>query len=76
LVYETGVQIGLISEKNERMKISHYCAFNNIKYETVVARCAKAPGIHGYVAGSIPAVTPRYGTITTVNALRSTKKIK
>ncbi len=27
---------------------------------TVVAQWAKAPGIHCYVAGSIPAVTPRY----------------
>jgi hypothetical protein len=29
---------------------------------TVVAQLAKAPGIHCYVAGSIPAVTPRYCT--------------
>jgi hypothetical protein len=29
---------------------------------TVVAQWAKAPGIHYYVAGSIPAVTPRYCT--------------
>jgi hypothetical protein len=29
---------------------------------TVVAKWAKAPGIHCYVAGSIPAVTPRYCT--------------
>jgi hypothetical protein len=29
---------------------------------TVVAQLAKAPGIHNYVAGSIPAVTPRYCT--------------
>ena len=29
---------------------------------TVVAQLAKAQGIHGYVAGSIPAVTPRYCT--------------
>ncbi len=29
---------------------------------TVVAQWAKAPGIHCYVAGSIPAVTPRYCT--------------
>jgi hypothetical protein len=28
----------------------------------VVAQWAKAPGIHCYVAGSIPAVTPRYCT--------------
>ncbi len=27
---------------------------------TVVAQWAKAPGIHCYVAGSIPAVIPRY----------------
>ncbi len=30
---------------------------------TVVAQCAKLPGIHGYVAGSIPAVKPRYCTV-------------
>ncbi len=30
---------------------------------TVVAQWAKAPGIHCYVAGSIPAVTPRYCTM-------------
>jgi hypothetical protein len=29
---------------------------------TVVAQWAKAPGIHCYVAYSIPAVTPRYYT--------------
>ncbi len=29
---------------------------------TVVAQWAKAPGIHCYVADSIPAVTPRYCT--------------
>ncbi len=29
---------------------------------TVVVQWAKAPGIHCYVAGSIPAVTPRYCT--------------
>jgi hypothetical protein len=28
----------------------------------VVAQWAKAPGIHCYIAGSIPAVTPRYCT--------------
>jgi hypothetical protein len=28
----------------------------------------------GYVAGLIPAVTPGYCAITTINALRSTKK--
>jgi hypothetical protein len=27
---------------------------------TVVSQWAKAPGVHGYVAGSIPGVTPRY----------------
>jgi hypothetical protein len=46
----------------------HYCAVpkKNIivgdgysSWVTVVAQQAKAPGIHGYVAGSIPAVTPR-----------------
>ncbi len=30
------------------------------QFETVVAQKANAPGIHCYVAGSIPAVTPRY----------------
>ncbi len=30
---------------------------------TVVAQLAKAPGIHGYIAGSIPDVIPRYCTI-------------
>ncbi len=29
---------------------------------TVVAQWAKAPGIHCYIAGSIPAVTPKYCT--------------
>ncbi len=29
---------------------------------TVVAQCAKVPGMSYYVAGSIPAVTPRYST--------------
>jgi hypothetical protein len=42
---------------------------------TVVAQCAKAPGVHNYVAGSLLAVAPRYGTITT-NALLGTKKKK
>ncbi len=32
------------------------------QWVTVVAQWAKAPGIHCYVAGSIPAVTPRYCT--------------
>ncbi len=36
----------------------------------------KAPGIHCYVAGSIPAVTPRYCTKKIENALMSTKKTK
>jgi hypothetical protein len=39
---------------------------------TVVAQWAKAPGIHGYIADSIPAVTPRYCTIKTTNVFRST----
>jgi hypothetical protein len=43
---------------------------------TVVAQWAKAPGIHCYVAGSIPAVTPRYCTKKIENALWSTKKGK
>jgi hypothetical protein len=32
----------------------------NIRTVTVIAQWAKTPDIHGYVAGSIPAVTPRY----------------
>jgi hypothetical protein len=32
------------------------------QWVTVVAQWAKAPGIHCYVAGSIPAFTPRYCT--------------
>jgi hypothetical protein len=32
------------------------------QWVTVVAQWAKTPGIHCYVAGSIPAVTPRYCT--------------
>ncbi len=43
---------------------------------TVVAQWAKAPGIYGHVAGSIPAVTPRYCIIETINVLRSTKNKK
>ncbi len=42
---------------------------------TVVAQWAKAPGIHSYVVGSIPAVTPRYCTKKIEkNSLWSTKK--
>jgi hypothetical protein len=41
---------------------------------TIVAQCAKAPGIDGYFVGSIPAVTPRDCTITTINAPRSPPK--
>jgi hypothetical protein len=47
-----------------------------VHYVTVVVQCAKAPGIRGNVAGSIPALIPRYCTITTINALRNTKKKK
>jgi hypothetical protein len=46
------------------------------QWVTVVAQLAKAPGIHCYVAGSIPAVTPRYCTNKTENALWSTKNTK
>ncbi len=41
---------------------------------TVVAQWSKAPCIHSCVAGLIPAVTPRYCTIETMNALWGTKK--
>ncbi len=41
---------------------------------TVVAQWAKAPGKHCCVAGSIPAVTPRYCINKIKNALWSTKK--
>ncbi len=40
---------------------------------TVVAQWAKAPGIHCYVAGSIPAVTPRYCTKKTKMLFRAQK---
>jgi hypothetical protein len=41
----------------------------------VVVQWAKAPGIHCYVAGSIPAVTPRYCTKKTEKcSLEHTKK--
>jgi hypothetical protein len=39
---------------------------------TVVAQCAKTPGIHGYVAGSIPDTV----LLQQENALRRTKKRK
>jgi hypothetical protein len=35
---------------------------SSVGWVAVVAQWAKAPGIHCYVAGSIPAVTPRYCT--------------
>jgi hypothetical protein len=42
---------------------------------TVVAQWAKAPGIHCYVAGSIPAITHRYCTKKTEKcSLEHTKK--
>ncbi len=41
---------------------------------TAVAQWLKTPGIHCYVADSIPAVTPRYSTNKIRNALRSTNK--
>jgi hypothetical protein len=41
---------------------------------TVVAQRVKAPGLHGYVAGSIPAVTPRYCTIKTIKCSSEHKK--
>ncbi len=46
------------------------------QWVTVVAQLAKAPGMHYYDAGSIPAVTPRYCTKKIKNALRNTKKEK
>jgi hypothetical protein len=47
-----------------------------INWVTVVAQWAKAPGIHCYVAGSIPAVTSRYCTKKIEKCLWSTKKTK
>jgi hypothetical protein len=41
---------------------------------TAVAQWLKTPGIHCYVAGSIPVVTPRYSSNKIRNALWSTKK--
>jgi hypothetical protein len=47
------------------------------QWVTAVAQWAEAPGIHCYVAGSIPAVTPRYCTKKIEkNAPWSTKKQK
>jgi hypothetical protein len=45
-------------------------------YRLDVAQWLKMPGIHCYVAGSIPTFTPRYRYSTNKirNALRSTKK--
>jgi hypothetical protein len=41
---------------------------------SVVSVRSKAPGIHGYVAGSIPAVTPRWCTIRTIKCSSEHKK--
>lgn len=41
---------------------------------TVVVQWAKASGIHGYVAGSIPRYPDTYCIIKKINVLRSTKK--
>jgi hypothetical protein len=43
---------------------------------TVAAQWTKAPGIHCYVAGSIPAVTPRYCTNKIEKMLFGAKKKK
>jgi hypothetical protein len=43
---------------------------------TAIAQFVKTPRVHGTVAGSIPAVTPRYCTNKIRNALQSTKKKK
>ncbi len=48
----------------------------NFKWVTVVDQWTKAPGIHCYVEGSMPAVTPRNCTKKKDNALWSTKKTK
>ncbi len=45
-------------------------------FVTVVAQWAKAPGINCYVAGSIPAVTPRYYTKIRVKCSLEHKKNK
>ncbi len=44
-----------------RLELLVFLYHKNVS-KTVVAQWAKAPGIHCYVAGSIPAVTPRYCT--------------
>ncbi len=46
------------------------------QWVTAVAQWHKTPGIHCYVVGSIPAVTPRYSSNKARNALWSTKKKK
>jgi hypothetical protein len=43
---------------------------------TVIAQCAKAPDIHSYIAGSIPAVTPRDCAVKTINFLRNAIQFK
>ncbi len=46
---------------------------------TVIAQCAKAPDIHSYIAGSIPAVTPRDSrdcAVKTISTLRNAIKFK
>jgi hypothetical protein len=46
------------------------------QWVTVVAQFAKAPGVHCYVAGSIPAVTPRYCTKKREKMLFGAQKTK
>ncbi len=46
------------------------------QWVTAVAQWLKTPGTHCYVAGSIPAVTPRYSSNKMRNAPWSTKKKK
>jgi hypothetical protein len=47
----------------------------NCSYSCSCHSLQPIPGIHGHVAGSIPAVTPSYCTVTTINAFRSTKNL-
>jgi hypothetical protein len=52
-----------VAQRRPRVsKLGLKVLFDYRSNETAVAQWAKAPGIHCYVAGWIPAVTPRYCT--------------
>ncbi len=65
-----------IKEKSHSYIDQHWVTAVAHFWVTAVARWLKTPDIHCYVAGSIPAVTPRYSSNKARNALWSTKKQK